>query len=339
MLSASLLWLFAQGPRAQAACVELNNELPAALRGCVAAAQLCVSYRRALADHATAGARIPGLGWHVDLRGQADPQTSAFSLEMDAFAAGQLQGRRTLSVHAQDCAALPDTLGLVLVLLGEEVQRAATTGDAASLSPAPSASALSHADRRGDGHEATNQTRARQAPAAQLELGAALGFYIGVLPSTAPALQLHAATLHGPIPLRLGAAWLWPQTWAIAEGHVQMRDYELSIDVCPVLHWARGLGFALRLCAGPRLGVVDARSRGFTIRNEHTALFYLYVGLLPEISVALSTTSWLHLDAGAAVALVRPRFTVGLDGGTRRTTLDTFTPLRAEIMLHLAHFF
>jgi hypothetical protein len=89
----------------------------------------------------------------------------------------------------------------------------------------------------------------------------------------------------------------------------------------------------LRLCAGRRVGLLQAAARNFELVNHHATEFLMYFGAVPEASLALGAVTWLQASGGAAVALVRPRFDVGLDGGARSLPLDAPHWLRGELGL------
>jgi hypothetical protein len=172
-----------------------------------------------------------------------------------------------------------------------------------------------------------------------VELGAGAGVFLGALPTAALALHIHASTLSEPVALRLRAVFLWPQELRVVEGYVQMRDYELALEACSGLTLRHGLRLALRLCGGPRVGLVHARAREFRLQNERATELALYLGLMPEVSLALGPDTWLRFGVAGALALVRPRFGVGIDDVQRWTPLSSPRWLRAELALSLVQIF
>jgi hypothetical protein len=173
---------------------------------------------------------------------------------------------------------------------------------------------------------------------ASVELSAAAQALFGVLPHSALALQLRAATVWKPVSLRLAAAVLWPQTLQVAEGSIRWQSYELALEACssalqPV-SW-----LALRLCTGPRVGFMLARSQDFALQTKGAGVTLLYLGVGPEASFRLGPATWLQLGAGIAVALLRPQFFVGIDGGERVRVFDEPTLMRGELGLSLAEIF
>jgi hypothetical protein len=322
-----LAWLLV-APRvsARAGCVELVGELPHALSGCATEQRVCESYQRA---YAADGGEVSGAFVPLQVRlGTPSAQAGdATVLELDAFTAERWLGHRTLSLRARDCAALPDALALVLVLLAHESPPAQPLPQVSAPLPPPAAATPAH------------EARARSAPVGDFSLGAGAGLMIGALPSAALALQLQAATLGVPLSLRARATLLWPQEQRIAEGYVQTNDYELALEACAGFSFRDAPRVTLRLCAGPRVGLMRVRARDFALRNDRTTEFLLYLGLMPELALALGPNTSLQLGIAAALALLRPRFGVGLDSGLRVSALSTPSWLRTELLLSLVQIF
>lgn len=324
-------------------CVHLDAELPRGMERCVSARQLCQSYQLAAANSGATGGDEALLvqSWELRLRGHSAPDAHAadeLELELDAMADGRAVGQRRLTVRSSDCAALPDALAWVLVLLAQ---------DAAS-APQPAAAAPSTNQRQDMQAAAPPQLVAAESPDSRapmpaspgrFALGAGAGVWVGVLPSAAFALQLQAAVTIEPIAYRLRATVLWPQQLDIAEGSVLMRDYELAIEACPGLQLETQPRVELRVCAGPRLGLLYASARDFALRNDEATQFLLYFGVAPEASLALGRNTWLQLSTGAAVGLMRPRIAVAFGDGQSRTVLPALRTLRAELMLSLLQIF
>jgi hypothetical protein len=129
---------------------------------------------------------------------------------------------------------------------------------------------------------------------------------------------------------------LWPQELAIAEGSVQLSAYELALEACPT---AKFDPWAVRLCIGPRFGIVRAMSRGFVVTNRDAAEFSLYLSALPELAFALSATAWLQLSGGVALALQRPKFVVQFQTRGAPLALDGPDVVRADVGLSLMQLF
>jgi hypothetical protein len=270
------------------------------------------------------------------------------ALTLEVFSAERSLGRRTLAVRSRDCAALPGALALVLVLLAEETsaaaQRTLETGSpppaADSATPEPGLSQM--AAEAGDLQPAAAEVAA-PSPVSELggslALGAGAGVSFGALPKAAFALLLQVSSLTEPIAFRARAALLWPQELAVAEGYVLMQDYELALEACPGAQLGARPWLALRLCVGPRLGLFLARARDFNVQNARAAEFLMYLGVTPEASLALGSSTWLQLSAGAAISLVRPRMRVAFGDGTRWRELAALDWLRAELSLSLVQIF
>lgn len=315
---------------ATAQCVELAADLPEDLRGCVSAERLCASYQRALAASG-GGSQASEPRWQVQLRAAKAGSAAVRSLELEAFSAGRSFGQRTLEVRSRDCAALPDALALVLVLLAQEAGPGAVEPQLTAAEPAAQQEREPIPAPAPRAHGATS--------AGSLAVGVGAGVSFGVLPSAAFGLSLQASTLSEPVAFRVRASFLWPQELAVAEGRVLMRDYELALEACPGAQLDSRPRIALRLCVGPRLGLFHARGRDFDVQNERATEFLMYLGVTPEASLALAEGTWLQLSAGVAFALVRPRMGVAFDGGRRWRELSAPDWLRAELALSLVQIF
>lgn len=252
-----------------------------------------------LAAYGGESSQAPALRLRVNERERAAADMHV--LEVVAESAGRELGARTLPVQTRDCDALPNTLALVLVLLAQSAE-----------APPPTA--------------------------ARFALSAGAQVLLGVLPRAALGLQLQAATVWRPVAIRLSASALLPQALAVAEGSIHWQSYELALEAC-----SAGLQplerLTVRLCGGPRAGLMYARSERFALQTEGASAALLYMGLLPEVSLRLGDASWLQLGAGVALALMRPRFFVALDGGDRVRVFDDPAPVRAELTLSWTQIF
>ena len=329
--------------RAQVALqqIVLEAELPESLRGCVSASLLEQGYRRALAAEGGEGSADPEVPLLVHLRARDGADADTTLLELEASAAGRPLGLRTLPVRTRDCAALPDALALVLVLLS---RAAGPTRQAASTAPAPPPAARATEPSAATGSATAPSATAPRRPRPEtrsetVAIGAGAGVWLRALPRAALALQLQAATRREPLALRLTAALLWPQELGVAEGFIQTRGYELALEVCSEQRVRSLPRLALRLCLGPRFGLLVARGRQFQLGNQRAHEFSLHLGMLPEALLRIAADTWLQLGAGGAVALVRPQFGVGLERGQRRLSLAAPGPLRAELGLSLVQIF
>jgi len=294
--------------RAEASQIALSAELPAQLAGCVTSAQLNDSYQRALGAYGGDDA-AKDMQLRAAVTGRAGADAGTTLLQIAAFDADRPLGTRELPVRTDDCAALPDALGLVLALM---------TRDAPQPQPASSAAPPAPAEVQAPPLAAAAARPAKPQPNAHVALGIAAGAVFGVLPSGALSLQLQAATPGERFSLRLKAGLLWPQEIALAEGFIEMRSYELGVDVCAGLPWPGWPRLRLRLCGGPRVARMVGRGREFNVDNLSANEWAVYFGLAPELAVRLASATWLQLGAGAGLAVVRPRFQVGIDGGLKR---------------------
>ena|GEM_PF-3077793 len=336
-----LAWLFV-APRvsAQAGCVEIEGALPEALSECVTEVRLCSSYLRALAADGGGGDRQDTaddfLPLRVRLRAAPGQSADASAIELDAAAYGVTLGQRTLSIRARDCAAVPDVLALVLALLARQASSDSQLRAARNAARAQPAAVVEQAPAEQLGPPPEQRT---PSISGSVGLGAGVGMFFGALPSAAPALQLQAATPIGdPLTLRARATLLWPQQQRIAEGSVNLQHYELALEACAGFSF-RDTRLSLRLCGGPRVGLMIVHARDFTLQNERATEFLMYLGVQPELGLALGPRTSLNLGVAIAAAVVRPRFGVALDSGTRVSTLSTPSTIRAELALTLVRIF
>jgi hypothetical protein len=181
----------------------------------------------------------------------------------------------------------------------------------------------------------------RPAPrtAANIGLGGGAGVFYGVLPSAALALQLQAAYVSGLFSLRVRGTLLWPQQQHIAEGNVRWHDYELSVEGCAGFPFSEAPRLVLRACAGPRGGIVHVSAHDFALQNQAASKFLMYLGVMPELTLALGARTQLQLGAAASLGLVRPRFGIGLNNGAQLATFSTPGWLRGEVALSLLQIF
>jgi hypothetical protein len=322
-------WAFATPASAQTPIV-LDSQLPKALQRCVSTERLQASYARARDRHAEASESQDTRALRVELRSQDDTRAEVTQVELRAFRGARYLGARVLPIRAQDCSALPETLALVLDFLSRsappEPDNPPDAPPAIPLVPQPIAADL------------TEPAPPPPHPSAENEwaVGLGMGAFFGALPQTAAALQLLAALRIPRIELRVHATVLWPQESSIAEGSVDMSAYELALEGCPTLQLEP---WALRLCFGPRFGIVRASSRGFAVRNRGPTEFSLYLGAVPEVAFAVTATTWLQLTAGIALALQRPKFVVQFQAPDPSLQLDGPSALRAEIGLNVVQIF
>jgi len=322
-------WASASTASAQTPIV-LDSQLPKALQRCVSAERLETSYARARDRHTEAPDSQDTRALRVELRSQDDTRAAVTQVELRAYRGARYLGARVLPIRAQDCSALPETLALVLDFLSRSAPPEADTPPDTP-PPSPPIPQPIAADT-------TEPSPPPPQPAteAQWALGLGIGAFFGALPKTATALQLLAALRIPQIELRVHATVLWPQERSIAEGSVDMSAYELAVEGCPT--WQRD-PWALRLCFGPRFGIVSAASRGFAVRNRDPTEFSLYLGALPEVAFAVTPTTWLQVTGGIALALQRPKFVVQFQGLDPSLQLDGPNALRAEIGLSLMQIF
>jgi hypothetical protein len=254
------------------------------------------------------------------------------TLEIRAANAERSLGARALPVREADCSAIADAVALVLVLLSrhaavETLPTAATTADqpppmaAPPAEPAPPPAAA----------------KPQQEPASpiRVQIGAGALLMIGLLPEAAFGLSLEAELLLGVPSLRLRASLLFPQSEDVAEGSVHFSAYELAFDACLGTAVADAPRIELRICAGPRAGLVTAASQGFALENNQPVDPTLYLGMGPEAKLGLTNWASLQLGAALAVGLFRPRYVLRLQDTGLELEVAEPSMVRAELNLCL----
>ena len=304
--------------------IVLDAQLPAALAGCVSTERLQASYERALGR--VRGSEPRAVELRVSLRSLA--QTDVTRLELRAATEARVLGERSLPVRPDDCEALPDTLALVLLLLSQSAEP----------EPAPAALQLTAAEPMLDS-EVPGRVRPTPPPPAGPVIGLGIGAAgtFGALARAALELQLVAVLRTAALDWRVRAALLWPEELAIAEGRVTMRSYEVALEACP--RWTLSQGFEVRVCVGPRFGLVHAVSRGFAVQNTSASEFLLCASATPEAAVALTRSTWLALSAGLGVVLQRPRFVLEFAEPKPAVELAGPALVRAELGVALMQMF
>jgi hypothetical protein len=318
--------------QAPAPDILLDAQLPDPLLRCISTERLQASYDALEKTHAepaeTRDSQRPLATLRVELRALDRVPNDVTQIELRAFRGAHALGVRVLPFRMRDCPALPDTLALVLQLLSRS---------AAPDAPAPPPEA--GPPLQPIAAEAVDSPELpRPLPPARTSwgVGIAIGASFGALSRPAAALQVLAGLHVSMLELRLNAAFLWPQELAIAEGSVELSAYELALEACPT---AKFDPWAVRLCFGPRFGIVRATSRGFAVTNRDAAEFSLYLGVLPELAVALSATTWLQLSGGVSLALQRPKFVLQFQTGSAPLALDGPAVLRADVGVSLSQLF
>jgi len=300
-----------------AAALALKLQGPRWLARCLTAEKLATSVsKQGIEDPAT---ELAFLNVEVDARAPVAHETS---LEIRAHQGERSLGSRVLEVDPRDCAALPDAVGLVVVLLAragaataaEEARQAApvTPADAAGSAAKPSLPAavppLADFERL--------PPLAAETPSAaepmRLALGTGASGVSGVMPGLALRLHLEAALIRERLGFRLRVGGYWPKREPVAEGSVGFAAGELSADACLALAaWAAARS-GLHACVGPRAGLIRAVGRGFRLQNNARLGLRVSAGALLALRVAIAEATALRLEGGASLALLAPRLLVQL---------------------------
>jgi hypothetical protein len=250
-----------------------------------------------------------------------------------AWRGREVLGSRALSVQETECAALPDAVALVVLLLA---RNAGSTEEAAP----PSTAGLPAAPDSETPPGLTAALEPRAAPDTQLfGIGAGASAVLGVLPSTALAVQVAAETAPAWFGVQLRGTLLWPQTRTIAEGSVRFEGYRLGLLGCLAWGPEPSSRLDLRACAGPAASWLRASGRGFSLRNDATTKLAIHAELQLQAAWALVGATWLRIHAGAGVALQRPRFLLAVGDSTEVRELPSPSVVAGELGFSLVQIF
>jgi hypothetical protein len=260
-------------------------------------------------------------GGDIVVRGKVRPLSaeSGWSAELELVTSnGALIGTRTLQTEAEHCSALDESLPLVLALMldvpRDEVRRADERKAAAAPKPEPPRTTPIALPRTV--HAPREPWRFR---AAALATGA-----VGLLPEPA----LGAGVTLGVEPPTFWLTELDATIWLPRDaeqdgGGARYRLLAVALHLCPFTIDAAPL--RLDLCAGQRLGRLEASGFGFERNRDQIRLIY---------DVSVRARGWLELfgpvgllfGVGAEVPLARDRFYfVAADG--RQPELFRMSPL------------
>lgn len=318
------LALASSGAVAQSAPITLDAQLPGSLERCISTAQLQASYDRLQqsADPTDPPSTAP---LRVELRSDAAASGDITRVELRAFRTDRLLGTRTLPIRGRDCAALPDTVALVVQVLTRSAPpepSAPPPSAATPIAPPPAEPAFMEPEPA-----ASPEPSTQAGTTWSVGLGGSAVW--GMLSEPAFSPQLLAAVQLPILELRVQLSGLWPQEHAVEEGLVRMWTYEAGLDACEALHFEP---WVLRVCLGPRFGLTRAKSRDFLVRKDLSE-FSLYLAALPEIAFAIGRTTWIQLRGGIAIGLQRPKFVLEFESGIPPRELDGPRTLRAELGL------
>lgn len=255
---------------------------------------------------ARAGGPLPNaLRVRVTASGDDAGTTQWIAIEVGAER-GEL-GSRELEVHAADCAALPNAVAIVVVLLAQSAEpAAASVRDAGAATPAPPDVSTTPRDQPPPKPAAFS---AESEPYWRAAVGAGVGLALELLPATAASVHVRGelnlwdaavAVLQAEVPL--------PQTVYIEEGAVSFAAYALSADLCAGSRDRGTSAITLRGCAGPEVALLQARGSGFRLDNRNEIKPMLAIAARAEAAAAVAPYSRIVLQGGGGIAALRPRF-------------------------------
>jgi hypothetical protein len=323
--------------------IQLDAQLPRALKRCVTAEQLQESYERTHQSRVAADPRShqqqPADLW-VQLRSLGGTG-GVTRIEVTASTGPRSLGARVLPVRADDCKALPDTLALVLWLL---YQNAEPEPQPAPEPPPPPPPQPTAATTPLDSELPPGQRPAQPPPPepptpVDFGLGASAAVALGAMPRAALQLQLLVVLRVPVLEFRIRAGLVWPQTIAVAEGQITMRSYDVALEACPTWHASETPRLDLRACVGPRLGVLYAASSGFAIQNPSNTELLFHAGAALEASLGVTATSWLEFATGLGIAVRRPRFVLNYASAQPPSRVAGPEVVRGEIGLNFIQMF
>jgi hypothetical protein len=307
--------------------IALDARMPNHLGKCVVVSELQTNYVSALR---ASGTTITG-GSLVEtvLRTRADDaQPGSTLLILKASLQGRALGQIVLRATVDDCPVITRAIGQAVARL---VRQTAAADANRPFLPLQDNALPVHSFSSG----ATESAAAGDIAV----LGIGAGFVGGVLPYAAAALQLLAATTNLPVSFRLRATVLWPQQIVSEQGVIDTASYDLSLEICGTVLLPSWQRLALRLCAGPRIGIEDSRYKDLPLSNKHLTNLFAYVGLAPELALQLASATWLQLGGGIGLAVVRPHILLGIDRQRRNVELSNPATVRTELGLSLLQVF
>jgi hypothetical protein len=274
-----------------AASVGLDLQGPSWLQRCLTRPELESGV------HARASGPLPNaLRVRVTASGDDEATTQWIAIEVGAER-GEL-GSRELEVHAADCAALPNAVAIVVVLLAQSAEPAATL-------PPPD----TPPEPRDRSPPKPAAFGAEPEPYWRAAVGAGVGLALELLPASAASVHVRGelnlwdaavAVLQAEVPL--------PQTLYIEEGAVSFAAYALSADLCAGSRDRGTSAITLRGCAGPAVALLQARGSGFRLDNRNEIKPMLAIAAHAEAAAAVAPYSRIVLQGGGGIAALRPRF-------------------------------
>jgi hypothetical protein len=322
--------------------IQLDAQLPRALKRCVTAEQLRASYERTHQSRMAADTRShqqqpSDLSVQLHSLGSTGGVTR---IEVTASTGPRSLGTRVLPVRSDDCQALPDTLALVLWLLYQNAEPdPKPEPPPASLPPPPAAAVVPLDTELPPGQRPAQPPPPEPATPVELGLGASAAVALGAMPRAALQLQLLAVLRVPILEFRIRAGLLWPQTIAVAEGRITMRTYDVALEACPTSHASETPRLDLRACLGPRLGLLHTASSGFAIQNASNTEPLFHVGATLEASLGITETSWLELATGLGIAVRRPRFVLNFATAQPPSRVAGPEVVRGEVGLNFIQIF
>jgi hypothetical protein len=226
---------------------------------------------------------------------------------------GQLVGTRELETRGASCAALDDSLALVIAVMIDPDAALSEPAAPPATPPAP-APLIEPAPAPPPAPPPALDEPARTRPVA-LEAGASAA--LGLLPGLGAGLWAAATVpLRGEWALRLGVADWLPARKTLEQGAaVEQRALVGSVGLCPL---DRALGPVQALaCANVRLGWVQSTGIGFDLGREASTAVVL-AGVEGRLRARISGPLWAQAGLSIDAALRRDRVVYTLADGTSR---------------------
>lgn len=239
------------------------------------------------------------------------------------------ESQRVLEGRGPTCAALAQATAVTLALLFDSQADAPAPEPAPKPEPAPPNSSVASIPE-------LEEPLPHEPPAEPARVDATLSLGVagalGVLRPVAPALSAELGLQVARFRAGLGVLWIPTQSLELEPGRIDESLLAGTARSCLALTRAQGL--ALSLCSGLFVGVVDARSDGFT-RNARRVRTWLSVPL--ELSLArLSGPVGWELSAAALGSLVHHDFEVdGLGTPYHAPRVGGLITLRGAFLLPL----
>lgn len=227
-------------------------------------------------------------------------------------ASGQLLGRRELTTAEAACAALDESLSLVIAVMIDPDAAMAPPPEPPRepppepLPPAPPPPVAVAPERTEPD---------RSGPGLRVDLGATARGTYGLLPSVSPGVAAEATLAWSQrLGLRLAVSYLWGAKVEVQDARIEQSLLSGGLGLCPLNAHVRWL--EVRACADLQLGRLSARGAGFDVDTGASALVAL-AGVDGRVLARLAGPLAVGVGLAVEVPLRRGRVVYSLPSGSQ----------------------